>query len=255
VSGAGNASASGAAFPSDAVRSGRRHRDGRSQTPRALSYGILLLLLAVALASIAQLSAEWRIASAQAALDDQTLRLARGDIRAAPDVLATSSTRPVRQRMLDALYLARESGYARSPAERRQLLDRASTMAADATSRRPIWGEAWTVRAYIDALRDGPSAPSTVSDLARSYAARPYLAGSAPWRVRVGFAAWRRLSPATQHQLLNEALWLARSDFDATDTVFDLARATPAYQAFALGWRTLRQGDADIQQAHAQPGR
>lgn len=211
-----------------------------------LRWTALALLGAAGLASITVLRSEWTVREAERALAQQDLALRRGEQTAAPRRQHIAPSLPPRTQMLKALYLARVAMQANPPTERRGMLDEASVAIERALHARPDWGEAWAVGAFIRSLREGPNAPGTRLALARSYAGAPYLRHAGQWRVATGLGAWSILPPGTRQRVIDEGVWLARTQPETKVPIFDLVRQTPAYAPFLLRWREMRAGDTDL---------
>jgi hypothetical protein len=112
-----------------------------------------------------------------------------------------------------ALYLALASGRAASVNDfgyhRSALVKAAAANVAAAKDRRPYWGEADVAQTYIDMIASGPTSPTTVSSLGRSYASGPYLDDAAPWRLALAVESWPRLDATTRGRAVDEALWFS----------------------------------------------
>jgi hypothetical protein len=199
-------------------------------TPRRIAAGVaaagfaLAALAGVPLLSAAIGEARWRAS------------LATGD-----EPPATPVTAPA----LGAAALRRAQAPDRGREPRRgALLADAVALADAALARRPGWGEAEAVRAYVGALRDGDGAVERV--LVASYAHAPYLRDAAAWRVGYGLRRWAALDPATRARVVDEFVWYARLRPDLAAQMFVAVRASPAYAPVMLRWREVREADRDL---------
>jgi hypothetical protein len=206
----------------------------------------VLLLACIALLAVMQLRREWVVYRAGEAVDRQSLEMARGDLRPVQLAQPIALDAPARALVYQALFTARETAYVRGPAGRAALLSQAMRAADAAAQRRPFWGEALTVKAFVASLRDGAASPAVVQNLVESYRAAPYLRQAAGWRVRQSFLSWDSLPAATREAVLREAIWLVRLDVSETEAVFDSARESGAYRPLMSRWWAVRLSDADL---------
>jgi hypothetical protein len=112
--------------------------------------------------------------------------------------------------------------------------------------RRPNWGEAQVVLAYLEVQRGEAGRVSACNALAASYQEARYLVGAAEWRVAAGASLWPHLSGETRNQLVNEAVWAARLDHHRRARIFAIVRRSAAYVPFLLRWREVRSLDKDL---------
>lgn len=194
---------------------------------------------------------EWRVRRLERDVEVQNAALVRGDAV----VVAAIARNPVPRDLADnpraALYgavlLARAALATEDPAVRQLRLAAATRSVAAAQARRPDWGEALMLDAYIHVLADdGRVGPRALAALEGSYRFAPYLRDAGAWRAPVGFAVWDRLSPASQTRVANEAVWLARLSASARAMLFAAARESPGYASFAGRWLAARRDDADV---------
>ncbi len=207
---------------------------------------ILAVLAVAAVRSVVILSREGEVATAEARLDEAPQTDASGRVTPRIAIPWHEDGYPARARVADALALARQAQASPDAAARHEMIERAAVEIQAALSRRPEWGEGWTVAAFIDELRYGDHNPSAIAALARSYRGAPYLRDAASWRVRFGLGAWDALDAATQAKVIDEAVWLVRIDSTTAGPVFDLARQSPAYPQLMLRWLAMRPGDANF---------
>ena len=211
-----------------------------------------MVIASIAMASaVLVLRAEYEVWSYKEASDKDGLALQRGDHNAlvvTPDPGAEAQPRTL---LYHALTLARVAGAEPDPDRRRDLLSRARSAISLAEARRPNWGRARLVHAYISAMRNkGILDQDALCALSDSWRLTPYLADAGAWRIITGFANWDRLAPSARSHLVDEAVWLGRDSASLKPRVFEAARASAGYEAFSVHWVNDRQGDADIIMAH-----
>lgn len=213
---------------------------------RLLAIGIVGLLAAAMGIAIGVIGDERQVARAEDRLEVQSGAIGSGMRVPAVTLPFHPGAYPPRARVADALLLARQAQLSQSAPERQALLDRAALEIAIASAARPHWGEAWAIAAFVDGLRFGDSSAAARHALVRSYADAPYLRYAGGWRVRTGFATWPALDPETRRRLIDEAVWLARTDGATRDGVFGFARDSDGYLRLLLQWRASRAGDEDL---------
>ena len=202
----------------------------------------MLPVVAIAGLSGMVLSRERVVAGADARMIDGGLALARNDldrVRLIGGAMVPPGA-PARAQLSDAMLLLQTASSL--PASRRAAaIDAALTRVDIALARRPRWGDALAVKAYLEEARSGGASRAAMAAFAGSYAAAPYLPSAAEWRIRYGATRWAALSPAARRNVLDEALWLATVDGGKRGEMFGWFRATPAYRPLMLRWRAMRR--------------
>lgn len=155
---------------------------------------------------------------------------------------AMSNARPIsdsampptpQEQVYRAQSLARQAAMLDGPA-RAAALDRAGALVAAGLARRPRWGEAWVVKAFVEMMRNGPGAPPAIAALARSYAETPFLRESADWRIGYVADQWPRIDARTRTAAVREAIVLTRISRTSAAHVRVMLAGTPLYEAVAL---------------------
>lgn len=222
-------------------------RAARRQGARA-GLAVAGFALAAALLATLDFRRQRLVARYEQAVEAQALALARGD--PAPSGLdLLDKNLPPRAQLYRALLLARRAANAADPARRDALVDVATDALARAQRARPGWGEALVVKAFICSLEEGEPGGRTAVTLAESYRHVPFLRDGGAWRARTGLTLWDRLPAAPRARVVEEAVWLGRLAPEVRDGLFDAARASGGYRAFAARWIESRAGDADVRTA------
>lgn len=151
---------------------------------------------------------------------------------------------PVRALLSDALWRARAAQRAADPALRQRLLGQAERDLAIVRTQRRWWGDAWILTAFVRSLAGDRA--GTRAALARSYVDAPYLHTGGAWRVREGLGDWDSYDAPIRARIIDEAVWLARSDAETYGVVSALARSSSGYRAFMLRTLEVRQQDPDF---------
>jgi hypothetical protein len=226
-----------------------RPPDAPPDTARRLA-GIAIALIGVATVLAGGLwLREQAVTASDAQIRTQELALSRndaqGDVSAEPSVARVDPSSPPRLLLSDAIYRARALQRSGSPKRDTDLaaLSHQVDLAIDA---RPHWGQAWVVKAYIEALRTGAEHRHlSLVALSRSYSDAPFLRDAAGWRIRYAFLHWDALDAFVRGRAIEEAVWLARVDATMRKSVFASARASQAYQPLVLRWREMRLRDGN----------
>src|ERR1700754_824230 len=135
---------------------------------RAGALALSLLIGVVALLAADQLSGEKVVERVNYALDTQALALRE---QGEPDSAAVgiNLSDPPRALVGEALYTARVAMTIDDDAQARAMLRPARLALATALRTRPGWGEAWTVRAFIDQRMEVAPSPAALDALTHSY--------------------------------------------------------------------------------------
>ncbi|MDX3909292.1 MAG: hypothetical protein QHC67_05680 [Sphingobium sp.] len=214
-----------------------------------------LVAIAIALISVGTVLAgglwvrEQAITASDAQIRTQELALSRNnspsDASAEPSVARVDASSPPRLLLSDAIYRARALQVSGSPSRDSDLaaLSHQVDLAIDA---RPHWGQAWVVKAYVEALQTGSDHRHlSLVALSRSYSDAPFLRDAAGWRVRFAFLHWDELDAFVRGWAIEEAVWLARVDATMRKSVFASARTSQAYKPLVLRWREMRLHDGN----------
>ena len=129
----------------------------------------------------------------------------------------------------------------KKPAARRALIAEGRRDVDLALARRPGWGSAWVMRAYLDSL-DPARGDATRAAFVRSYRAAPFLRSEGLWRVSHAVADWHALDPAIRVAALEEAQWLANRGYEDQDRVRAVLGGSAAAVAFQLRFRREWKG-------------
>ena len=129
--------------------------------------------------------------------------------------------------------IAKSDGLA-TPALRRAAYHDAEQRLTVALGLQPASGGGWSWLAYAR-LKAGWPMNQVCAALARSYDAAPFLIEEGPWRARVAALNWSVLSPHTQAQVVNEAVWLHEVDPPAYAAVAPAFIDAGAVRALAAG--------------------
>lgn len=166
------------------------------------------------------------------AATDQAVTLGQGgQIRRSGPAIPESAS--PRVNVYYAIRLARDASLQPEGSNSRGiLLAAAEQAAAIGAAARPSWGEAEVVRSYVAELAG--DTPQAVSSFSASYDSAPFIRNSAFWRMGFGVMHWDKLSPATQIQVIDEALWLRAIVPDRRDEINAFLRNSPAYPGFVL---------------------
>lgn len=201
----------------------------------------LLLLAAMAFSGVAILR-EREVADAVSALKARS-HLQGADIPPPPFIPADSPPR-ARLALANAMMLGVRPA-ARPAEDDRRMLLLAEREALRAAQARAHWPQAWAVVAAARQRLHGPEAEETLAALERSYADGAYLREGSLWRVTAALELWDRLSPAARKRMIDEAVWITRTNRAMRDRIFAQMRPTPAYGPLLLRWREFRLRDAD----------
>lgn len=184
---------------------------------------------------------EFEVADAQAALEADAIAVEGGAPHATSSIIDTAA--PPRAVIIDAVRVARTAERTADPVARRARLDLARHAIDVAGKARPGWGDVGIAAAYVAAVGDGATSAAATTALRQSYVTAPYARNAAAWRVASGIGAWNVLDPETRNAVIDEAVWLSGSTYDAQVAVLDLMRGSPAYAPFLLRWREARLRD------------
>lgn len=98
----------------------------------------------------------------------------------------------------------------------RQLsLSRAHELVGHLRVTRGAWAPSLILSTEMTIAESPPGAPvaaSALSDYAASYHVAPFLRQEARWRILLGAEVWPKLDRATRQHVIDEAVWLTRSD-------------------------------------------
>lgn len=185
------------------------------------------------------------MARSEQALAARAQAIARGQ-RLTPHPRPIDLSLPARALVHEAQARLVELPFAANPVQRDALLTQAQAALQTALDRRPGWGEAQTILAFVQSQRGPTGAAPLRSALIDSYDNAPYLRGGSDWRITQGLAIWSTLPPRTRARLIDEAAWVLRLRADRRDFIFNSMRASPAYVPFMLRWRQVRLLDPDL---------
>ena len=217
---------------------------------RRIALSLLCVLVVIIARAALVVRQEARVADAERLLEAPS-EMIDGDAGFA--TVFDGKSRVPRVKLAEASFLARQSLDAPTAADRRADLERAAADIGLATRSRPHWGDAWTVRAFIETQRAGEDSAAARAALSRSYADAPFLRPAGLWRVRYGLEQWPLLDKASRQHVVQEADWLTRIDRANREPIFALARQSAGYMPLLLYWRTLRAGDSDFARQSAAP--
>jgi hypothetical protein len=202
------------------------------------------LLVGGALAIVA-ISRETEVAKSEHVLATQVQMLAR-QAAPSPNINPIDNAQPARALLLQAQSRLLQLPYVTNDEDRQRLLVEAERAVDTALLRRPNWGEAQVILAYLRAQHGDRTIVGTCDALAASYRNARYLVNAAEWRVMAGASLWSHLSGETRDRLINEAVWAARLGHDRHRRIFAALRHSAAYVPFLLRWREVRALDADL---------
>lgn len=185
------------------------------------------------------------VAHSQSALAAQAQALARGQ-RLTWHSRPIDLLLPARALVHEAQARLLELPFVANAGQREEILTQAQTALQTALDRRPDWGEAQTILAFVQSQRGPGAAAPLRTALIASYDNAPYLRGGSDWRISQGLAIWSSLPPRTRARIVDEAAWVLRFRPDRRDFIFNSMRASPAYMPFMLRWRQVRLLDADL---------
>ena len=201
-----------------------------------------IVLLAVgATLAITVLGQEKAIADRRAFLARQELLGREGQRLPIPP--PASPDAPPRELLIDALIRARAAEALPDGERREMLIDRAEQESIAVTRSRPIWAEAWIVRAFASTLKNPKAVDVTRGAVERSYQDAPFLRVGGIWRVQWGVDHWAALTPSLRGDIVEEAVLLGRMTGEMRAAIFQIARGTPAYPALVERWHQLRARD------------
>ncbi|AEG48174.1 hypothetical protein Sphch_0477 [Sphingobium chlorophenolicum L-1] len=199
------------------------NKGGRRGSP--IANGAALVVLAAGLLFAGRmLAVEYDVMAEKAASARQAGGLS--GFQAAVDSNRPSAELPPRSALFRGIMRAHAA--VEEPGKAATLLRLATADMDHALSARPSWGEAEVSAAYLAMLRDGAEAASAREALRRSYAAAPFLRGSAPWRIRYAVSVWGLLDTETQSRVVDETVWLARATSRTYNYARGLVAQTPA---------------------------
>ncbi len=216
-----------------------------SRPERGVAAAVMLATTPLLALSAALIVREQAVMHADADLIDQGLTLQAHRPPPPPGLPLNRGSRPAAL-LSDGLLRARAARIMAAGPQRARLLEEAAAELAVVCRSRRYWGEAWTAAAFVEALRFGEGSASALAAYIRSYADAPYLRRAAGWRIEFGLRQWSRLDSTTRHHVLDEAVWLSRSNAETLDAILAIVRGTPAYPGFMMRWIWARQGDPDF---------
>ena len=211
----------------------------RSRRSLATVASLVLILISCAYVIVQEIEVrDWA-----KALHRQQLAIARGEPPPPVGLREPSSSSP--RALVQAAMLKANLANSHESPQREALLGQARQYLDRARAKRPLWGEAEIVAAYIASLEGPGKSDELDRALALSYQYAPYLRGSAPFRIRLGLERWNALPDRVRERLIDEAVWYARLDRDTRETMFELIRRTGAYRSFFRRWLEVRAQDRD----------
>lgn len=185
--------------------------------------------------------AENDIAAIESKMDLQNGLLTRGETGFVGYTHRGSVPSSARGKLANAMMLAQSAQFQPDQSIKARTLASAREDIDFALSLRPAWGEAWMTKSYILAVEKGAQDRQTLAALSRSYERAPFLKHAAEWRTMISFNQWEMLSPATQRQSIEEAVWAGAMDGAMRVRLFQLARNTPAYAPLAARWYRMKR--------------
>lgn len=203
-----------------------------------------MLVLAGGIAALWLLRQEAAVARSGAALAGHAQAALRGQRSTLP-VPPVQATLPARALVHVAQTLLLELPHA-DAGRRQDILRQADEAITLALRRRPHWGEAQLVRAFLESRRTPAGVAAMREALIASYDDAPYLRDGSDWRIPQTLTLWDTLPPRTRDHVIDEAAWVLRLRADRREFIFDMMRASPAYVPFMLRWRQIRRLDPDL---------
>lgn len=204
------------------------------------------ILLALASAAVAvsgySIAREWGIDTSRSAIERQSLQMAQEDDRwRSTPIDAPDSAAPARTLIADALATARVASALPVGDRRAALLTRARLEIETARQRRPHWGDAWVLSAFIYSLQTQGMSEEERLALIRSYLDAPLLRDGGLWRTTRVLNHWNAFPRSVQDDAITETAWLLRVvRSDQRAALFEAVRQSPAYVPIFRRWSAMR---------------
>jgi hypothetical protein len=210
--------------------------------PIGISTALLVIAGATILVSAWSTGKEWRIDHSRYLLNRQALLMIQDDDRwRSAGLDAPNTAAPARLLITDALYNARIASALKPGPQRTNLLARARRDVEAARLRRPRWGDAWMLSAFIDSLQSPAMSEDERLAIIRSYIDAPLLHEGGLWRATRGLAYWNSFPRSTQEDIVSESAWLLNGvSPEERQALFGAARRSPAYAQVFQRWAALR---------------
>lgn len=203
---------------------------------------LLALAWIAAVASGFSVVREWRVDRSRSALERQSLLMTEADERwHRAGIVPPGPSAPARTLVADALYNSRIASALPLGPQRDALLARARRDIEVARLRRPHWGDAWMLSAFIYSLQTPAMGEEERLAIIRSYLDAPLLHEGGLWRTTRALAYWRSFPRATQEAIVSEAASLLKySENEHRSALFEAVRESPAYSRIFRRWSQLR---------------